>query len=45
MVARLPTLYQFVPDVRTDAEPPTQLPPIRSFLQRKPYKFLSLLHD
>src|SRR3977135_1534907 len=30
---------------RSDTETATQLPPVRTFQQRKPYEFFSLLHD
>ncbi|AHY54985.1 hypothetical protein BJS_04502 [Bradyrhizobium japonicum SEMIA 5079] len=44
MVPCLPTLQPLVADLRTDPKTPTQLPPVRSFLQSKPHKLASLIH-
>ena len=40
----LPPCKPFVTCVRMNIEPPTELPPIRSLLHRKPYKLASLIH-
>lgn len=43
-IASSPAREPFVTDIRTDAEPSAELPPVRSFLQRKPNEFSSLIH-
>lgn len=39
-----PSAKPFIACVRVDAEPPAKLPPVRSFLYRKPDKLPSLIH-
>src|SRR5579871_6205000 len=44
-IARLVPLDPLVGRLGTDPKPPAQLPPVRSLLFRKHYKFSSLIHD
>jgi len=43
-IASLPARQPLVADIRADPEPSEELPPVRSFLQSKPYQLAPLIH-